>query len=440
MTARRRPTRISSTRARRWSPIPWGRCSRTAATSLATSAAARCRPASPRARRTSACACRTRCGKLIPVGDVITAFKALKTDPSRVLVSAITGPAAPSQGQRRSVAGPGRPGNVAVRRALVHEHRARQLGDVRRSRGAHQAVGRWVRHARPLPEPLRPQLHERPHHVDRRAGRLRLRAAVLASDDRPEQVLDSSTTRLARQARPRSCVRARAARTPEPCWYTKVDATACPSGREVVFNRLAASACRSVDDGDLQLSLYDPAAAGRRVRLVDVRDVVVLDDAGLGVFVLVVVLAHLQRARAPRGDGGVERQPDAEAVGDSVDQLRLVILEARPWAPSRRLRAATASTDRRRSARARTRPRPPRRRRRSLHPPTTLPSTLRSSRIQSVASCPLLPSKTAQRYTHHADRAPPKMIASCKFLAQTRGAWPLGNACSFHAIIETVAP
>ena len=228
-------------------------------------------------------------GKLIPVGDVITAFKALKTDPSRVLVSAITGPAAPYKVN----VGPSQvQGDPAMWPFVEHSctntepDNSVTYADPAR---AHQAVGRWVRHARPLPEPLRPQLHERPH-VDRRAGRLRLRAAVLASDDRPEQVLVRRQPAWRDRPVHCRCVRARAARTPGPAG-TRRSTRPLPAGREVVFNRLAGSACRRVDDGDLlaELGLDDPAAAGRQVRLVDVRDVVVLEDAGLVVFVLVVV-------------------------------------------------------------------------------------------------------------------------------------------------------
>jgi hypothetical protein len=177
-------------------------------------------------------------GKLIPVGTVITGLKGLKADPSRVLVSAITGPATPYKVNVGPSQIKGDPAmwpyvehsctNMEADSSLTYADpavRIKQLVEAFGTRGLFQSL---------CAPNFNTVLTSIAAQVGYAFGPPCLPATIDPSKcsfvDNPPGATGPSTSL-------RACA---SATDTGPCWYTKVDATACPSGREVVFNRVTA--------------------------------------------------------------------------------------------------------------------------------------------------------------------------------------------------------
>ncbi|HVU49549.1 MAG TPA: hypothetical protein VHL80_02620, partial [Polyangia bacterium] len=177
-------------------------------------------------------------GMLIPVGGVVTALKALKADPGRVLVSAITGPPTP---YKVNVGPSDVKGDPDMWPYVEHSCLNTEADGSQTYADPAVRLKQWVDGfgAHGLFQSLCAAdfagvLTSIAAQVGSAFGPACLPATVdpskCSSVDNPPGATGASTPL-------RACASNADA---GPCWYAKTDATACPSGHEVVFNRPAA--------------------------------------------------------------------------------------------------------------------------------------------------------------------------------------------------------
>jgi hypothetical protein len=172
-------------------------------------------------------------GPLVPIGGYVNAIKAIKSDPNRVLVSAIAGPATPYKVNVGPAQLKGDPSMwpyvehscVSLGPDLSYADpavRIKQWTDAFGTNGLFQSL---------CSTELTGELQAIAAQVWSAIGPPCLPATVdpgkCSFSDNPPSALGLSTPL-------RSCA---SSADVGPCWYAKTDATACGAGHEIVFNR-----------------------------------------------------------------------------------------------------------------------------------------------------------------------------------------------------------